>query len=189
MKMNTPHKHAEVIKAWADGIPVETCIGGDWTQVINPCPYWSTQYEYRIKPIPHIHQALMDAHAKGAVIEHLGLMSWVEIKNPSWETYSDYRVKPAHHKHQVFMDAFAAGKPVQFMSKFGTQQWVTMTTAAWSPSWCTDYEYRIKPEVVKYRLVLVKMFGTTYEVYALSDGEDYSGEFIRWLSDWQEVEV
>lgn len=43
-----PHKHAELIKAWADGAVIEECIKGQWFEV--PYPEWYEQYEFRIKP-------------------------------------------------------------------------------------------------------------------------------------------
>jgi len=44
-----PHKHAEVIKAWADGETVETLLGNDsWVIVYNP--NFTAEYEYRVKP-------------------------------------------------------------------------------------------------------------------------------------------
>lgn len=48
--MKTPRKHAEVIKAWADGAEVETKPAGHnaWSDVINPT--WLDDFEYRIKP-------------------------------------------------------------------------------------------------------------------------------------------
>lgn len=48
--MNKPHKHAEVIKAWADGAEIEYyChIEEKWLP-IDP-PLWHTGNNYRIKP-------------------------------------------------------------------------------------------------------------------------------------------
>ena len=45
------HKHAELIKAWADGaeIQVKAC-NLVWEDRENP--YWATDREYRIKPDP-----------------------------------------------------------------------------------------------------------------------------------------
>ncbi len=43
-----PHKHAELIKAWADGAEIES-KRNDGTWVIVE-PAWSEQCEYRIKP-------------------------------------------------------------------------------------------------------------------------------------------
>jgi hypothetical protein len=45
-----PHKHAELIKAWADGAEIEafdSCIDS-WTKASSPS--WGNQIEYRIKP-------------------------------------------------------------------------------------------------------------------------------------------
>lgn len=48
-KARTPHKHAEVIKAWADGAKIERKVDdGDWETV--GCPLWNERYNYRIKP-------------------------------------------------------------------------------------------------------------------------------------------
>lgn len=48
--MNTPHKHAELIKAWADGAEIEVYnwfVEG-WLKVENPV--WMEDKEYRVKP-------------------------------------------------------------------------------------------------------------------------------------------
>jgi hypothetical protein len=51
--MNKPHKHADIIKAWADGAKVQVknvsiSQAADWLDVNNPS--WDTANEYRIKP-------------------------------------------------------------------------------------------------------------------------------------------
>jgi len=48
--MKTPHKHAELIKAWADGAEIE-CRSPitDWGYC---APEWDVRCEYRIKPEP-----------------------------------------------------------------------------------------------------------------------------------------
>ena len=45
-----PHKHAELIKAWADGytIQMKSKIDGRWWDQDDPD--WAEEYEYRIKP-------------------------------------------------------------------------------------------------------------------------------------------
>lgn len=52
--MKTPHKHAELIKAWADGKQIQFKVlgsDGDWLDSIGPeNPSWSDLLEYRIKP-------------------------------------------------------------------------------------------------------------------------------------------
>ena len=43
-----PHKHAELIKAWADGATIQIDRYGKWEDITNP--RWSSEFEYRIKP-------------------------------------------------------------------------------------------------------------------------------------------
>jgi hypothetical protein len=48
----TPHKHAALIKAWADGAEIQFRRGDSWYD-IQPAgipPIWSLSTEYRIKP-------------------------------------------------------------------------------------------------------------------------------------------
>ena len=53
--MGTPHKHAEVIKAWADGATIEfRCPIGDgawsdWQTLKSGSPTWDIRSEYRVK--------------------------------------------------------------------------------------------------------------------------------------------
>jgi hypothetical protein len=50
--VNKPRKHAEVIKAWADGAKIEYRNKGTdykWTEIPRH-PAWSDETEYRVKP-------------------------------------------------------------------------------------------------------------------------------------------
>lgn len=48
--MKTPHKHAAIIKAWADGAQVQVLqANGQWRDLANPL--WNA-IEYRVKPEP-----------------------------------------------------------------------------------------------------------------------------------------
>ena len=48
--MKTPHKHADLIKAWADGAEIEIKTeDGRWDAAY---PSWQSFFEYRIKPEP-----------------------------------------------------------------------------------------------------------------------------------------
>lgn len=46
-----PHKHAELIKAWADGAEIEVKKPDGWE--IRFSPKWHPDNEYRIKPEPN----------------------------------------------------------------------------------------------------------------------------------------
>jgi hypothetical protein len=46
-----PHKHAELIKAWADGAVIER-LWSDEHWLIDNEPMWEEWEEYRIKPEP-----------------------------------------------------------------------------------------------------------------------------------------
>ena len=48
--MKQPHKHAELIKAWADGAEIECWDGERWFSASSPC--WSKTFKYRIKSEP-----------------------------------------------------------------------------------------------------------------------------------------
>ena len=46
------HKHADLIKQWADGAQIEwRGMNGDWCS-ISGTPAWSIETVYRIKPMP-----------------------------------------------------------------------------------------------------------------------------------------
>lgn len=64
-KTYTPHVHAETIKAWADGKPVEwrKHPSKDWLVVENPG--FLKEHEYRIKPEEVVDYALV--YANGVV--------------------------------------------------------------------------------------------------------------------------
>jgi len=48
--MKTPHIHAELIKAWADGAAIE--VRGDYEWNETEQPVWLDDLKYRIKPEP-----------------------------------------------------------------------------------------------------------------------------------------
>jgi hypothetical protein len=50
--MGKPHKHAELIKAWADGAMIEARFAPDGKWVYLPNPNWDAFFEYRIRPEP-----------------------------------------------------------------------------------------------------------------------------------------
>jgi len=50
--MNKPHKHATLIKAWADGAEIQffTPETKQWRDFCSTAPAWLLDTEYRIKP-------------------------------------------------------------------------------------------------------------------------------------------
>lgn len=52
--MNKPHKHAALIKAWADGAEIEYLDSepSEWRTIISPV--WHEDKYYRIKPKPDV---------------------------------------------------------------------------------------------------------------------------------------
>ena len=47
------HKHAELIKAWADGAIIQLKVGdARWIDSVDNDPSWDIDSEYRIKPEP-----------------------------------------------------------------------------------------------------------------------------------------
>ena len=67
-----PHKHAEMIKAWADGAEIE-CLNKHNQWVECPEPFWMEEIKYRIKP-----QELTVMY----IVEHLNNFRFPE----HWET-------------------------------------------------------------------------------------------------------
>lgn len=50
-KGSKPRKHAELIKAWADGAEIQYKTEfGEWSDCFSTGPWWSEDTEYRIKP-------------------------------------------------------------------------------------------------------------------------------------------
>lgn len=50
-KPRKPHVHADVIKAWADGYPLQVCVRGRWVD-IETRPTFELGVDYRVKPEP-----------------------------------------------------------------------------------------------------------------------------------------
>ena len=51
-KQLTPHKHAELIKLWADGVEIEFWSEFNEGWLRDTSPTWQNHYKYRIKPEP-----------------------------------------------------------------------------------------------------------------------------------------
>ena len=95
------------------------------------------------------------------------------------------------HKHAALIKAWAADTNLQFQFRGGGLQsccWYTMNTPDWS-----HQEIRIKPQTIKYRPALFGKLTNKPYVLAVNEGSEIatngSDNFIKWIGDWQEVEV
>jgi hypothetical protein len=138
--MGTPHKHAALIKAWADGAEIEvrypSCRGGwtNWKGSTNPT--WNPELEYRIKP--HKHQALMDAYANGAKIQisHKGV--WLTCGgDPLWEESLEYRIKPPTKKYRLYLYKAMIGYVIGIVEGYQTFNPENMDCFV---RWVTDWQ-------------------------------------------------
>jgi len=85
--MGTPHKHAEVIKAWADGATIQcrptSLAAAAWETFCNGfVPRWDENMEYRVKPEPKSPGQLMYESWLGA-----GFLSWEDTSRSNKEVY------------------------------------------------------------------------------------------------------
>lgn len=87
--MNKPHKHAEVIKAWADGAEIEyrhpESKDGNWEY--TPTPVWHDEFEYRVKQEPKKYKARV-----WLVVGSEGRVLSIHSNPPSGFDYYHYHV-------------------------------------------------------------------------------------------------
>jgi len=89
------------------------------------------------------------------------------------------------------MRAAAAGKEIQYKSKRGLFDWRSDLLSPMACSWdWFSYDYRVRPDTIKYRLALLKdkTIGTCRNKENLMYWENRD-DFVRWLTDWVEVEI
>ena len=80
--MKTPHKHAEIIKAWADGAEIEIYDDGTWKKAWNP--NWYEACVYRIKPEPKL-DVVLYSFAHPLTTNNLGNVSNAYPLPETWE--------------------------------------------------------------------------------------------------------
>lgn len=102
--MNKPHKHAELIKAWADGAEIEffSKMHNEWQQISVSSPSWFIDIEYRIKPEP-----------KPDVVAFMGIESQVSVdaivkdslQSGKWSVDADhYMINHCPHQLKLTFD-------------------------------------------------------------------------------------
>lgn len=90
------------------------------------------------------------------------------------------------HKHAEVIRAYADGHDIQM---YGTSSWVDTEY----PIFAEEYQYRVKPEPKKhkYRVALLRD-GDEIWTYTEENGKSTQESriyFVRYLTDWIEVEV
>lgn len=94
------------------------------------------------------------------------------------------------HKHCEVIKAWADGAEIQVKDP-ALNRWSPLTE---HPRWYEDMEYRIKPKTIRYRVALLRYDdGRVTTCNAETEVQEKSlrewHEFVRWLTDWIEVEV
>ena len=85
------------------------------------------------------------------------------------------------HKHCDLIKAWADGAEIQ-QRYAAVKKWHDIGQF---PSWAENFEYRIKPKTIKYRLFL-----NEYNQLQLAYPNEPTGYLVvKYLTDWQEVEV
>lgn len=99
------------------------------------------------------------------------------------------------HKHSELIKLWADGAEIQCRHQSHLGAWVDVAV----PQWHIDWDYRIKPKTIKYRNFLWTpqyTWETSKRVVCVCSEQEHLDEprttwsgFIKWLGDWQEVEV
>ena len=105
------------------------------------------------------------------------------------------------HKHADIIKAWADGAEIQHRLD-NRDEWYTIPVAGktqCAPAFKPEWEYRIKPQTIRYRNFLWnpscgwdkgrKVICVCSEQEQLDQPRDQWAGFIKWLGDWQEVEV
>lgn len=105
-ELRTPHKHAELIKAWADGAEIEVFSTSSSKWYTTRDPHWDSEKTYRIKPEPpkpHKWQHCIDAQAAGKVVQRrrTSIGYWVDGPWKFNDPECEYRIKPETVRQRV----------------------------------------------------------------------------------------
>ncbi len=154
--MATPHKHAALIKAWADGAEIQY-FDREWLDTY--APQWAEHIKYRLKPVVDPYQEFKDALKAGEVVQYAVGREWRDLEfadkdRIEWVMYnpSDFRIKP--HKWQHIIDAHRSGKDVQyFYEKDGKWHTVKAIVPMADNFFKEHLEWRIQP-THKYQAVI-----------------------------------
>jgi len=107
------------------------------------------------------------------------------------------------NKHKWYNEivAWAEGKTIQCRYKNTSIKWEDYNFECIPPFNNVDLEFRVKPNTVKYRLYLDGLDGDIVDNISISVSSDnnlsktviavesFNSSFIRWLTDWIELEI
>lgn len=100
------------------------------------------------------------------------------------------------HKHSIAIKAWADGAEIEFRDPLKDPKWYPANT----PCWADHQDFRVKPKQIKYRLYLYRS-PYDHDDYSIriinshpigdptSDPQRELTGFIKWISEWREVEV
>ena len=146
--MSTPHKHAALIHAWADGAEIESRGLADrrpagmneWKSLTAPS--WHADFEYRIKP--HRWQAEIDAIKAGKAVQGrcIGHVAWwpveahVDFDSPELA----FRVKPEMLRFRLYRQHRNEGPWVRVCNSEGHAQLLKSKPDATFGGWIGDWQ-------------------------------------------------
>jgi hypothetical protein len=95
------------------------------------------------------------------------------------------------HKHCEVIKSWAEGATIQYFNRYSLK-WTDV--ACNDPSWQENTEYRVKPEIKEFRLAKMRAESGSECINLYFDRENEKSVarkpiFVKWLTDWQEVEV
>ena len=102
-------------------------------------------------------------------------------------------VLPGGKNHEVAMKWLNDDKAVLQWRDPAFQEGFQTITSTGCPNFKPILEWRIKPEVLRYRVALMMNSSRSYIYLAYTASDEMfvkaSDAFVKWVSDWQEVEV
>src|SRR5574337_1787543 len=92
------------------------------------------------------------------------------------------------HKHAELIKKWADDTSLKIQYNL-RGRWIDISP----PSWTEEYNYRIKPEVIRYRVALLENERNHYVLTTTENAEAVrittNTKFIKWITDWIEVEL
>lgn len=159
-----PHKHKDLIIAWANGAKVQ--VYRPFDEVWKDCehPFWDESSEYRIKPQEDSLQKEKSHWKNGGDVQYYNPYEkqWFDVINkpncePDWNgLFTIWRIKPEEFKWKKEKEHWENGGIIQFLSKadnkwvdypFSIRDFFCSSNYFHNQPYWGEYEWRIKPEL------------------------------------------